>query len=47
VMVLSDGTFVFTGSPAELERRALSDVAGDSNLERGYSTVLGSTGAER
>jgi ABC-2 type transport system ATP-binding protein len=47
VMVLSDGTFVFTGSPAELERRALADVAGDSNLERGYSTVLGSTGAER
>ncbi|MGH3715242.1 MAG: ATP-binding cassette domain-containing protein [Micromonosporaceae bacterium] len=40
VQVLSDGELVFRGSPDELQAAADAAAAGDTELERGYSTVL-------
>lgn len=41
VLVLSEGRVVFQGTAAELEGRASDGGAGDSPLERGYTSVLG------
>lgn len=40
VQVLSTGELVFQGTVDELEQLATDDVAGDTPLERGYSSVL-------
>ncbi|AXG81221.1 ATP-binding cassette domain-containing protein [Streptomyces paludis] len=44
VAVLTDGGFVFRGTPADLAGRAAADSFGDSPLERGYMAVLGQAG---
>lgn len=43
VLVLSNGRLVFRGTAEQLEGRAVADRAGDSPLERGYSSVLDPT----
>lgn len=40
-VVISDGSLVWTGTPAALAGQAAGEAPGDSELERGYSTVLG------
>ncbi|WP_224279715.1 ABC transporter ATP-binding protein [Streptomyces sp. LS1784] len=47
VAVLSEGRFVFRGTPAELTEAAAADAVGDSPLERGYMTALGAPGVRR
>ncbi|WP_441251318.1 ATP-binding cassette domain-containing protein [Kitasatospora sp. McL0602] len=47
VAVLSAGRFVFQGTPAELTEAAAPDAIGDSPLERGYMTTLGTQGVRR
>ncbi|MCG7524993.1 ATP-binding cassette domain-containing protein [Streptomyces sp. OfavH-34-F] len=42
VLVLKDGQIVSSGSPQDLAQRAEPTAPGDSALERGYMTVLGS-----
>jgi ABC-2 type transport system ATP-binding protein len=42
VVVMNEGRAVFRGSAEELEAAAQSGYAGDSALERGYMSVLGS-----
>ncbi len=44
VVVLDNGSIVFTGSAAELEDRANSSAPGNSALERGIWTTLGGEG---
>lgn len=41
VAVLTGGSFVFRGTPADLAGRATADSVGDSPLEQGYMAVLG------
>jgi ABC-2 type transport system ATP-binding protein len=40
VVVLNGGRVVFHGSPEQLRNRQQSCAEGDSDLERGYMTVL-------
>ncbi|MGW5734742.1 MULTISPECIES: ATP-binding cassette domain-containing protein [Streptomyces] len=44
VLVLSDGRVVHSGTPQELAGRSTPTAPGDSPLERGYMSVLGSHG---
>ncbi|MFE6165357.1 ATP-binding cassette domain-containing protein [Streptomyces sp. NPDC056486] len=45
VLVLSDGQVVHSGTPKELAALSTPKAPGDSPLERGYMTVLGSRGS--
>lgn len=45
VAVMSDGAFVFCGTPADLESQNSSTSAGGTALEQGYMNVLGQTEA--
>ncbi|WP_367041218.1 ATP-binding cassette domain-containing protein [Streptomyces sp. Je 1-332] len=45
VLVLSEGQVVHSGTPQQLADRATPTVPGDSPLERGYMTVLGTRGS--
>ena len=47
VVVMNDGRAVFRGSAEELEAAAQPGYAGDSTLERGYMSVLGTGQAAR
>jgi ABC-2 type transport system ATP-binding protein len=40
LVVLADGGIRFDGTPADLAARAVPDAPGDTDLERGYMTVL-------
>ena len=40
VVLLQDGRLVFTGTPDELVARADTDAPGDTDVERGYTSVL-------
>ncbi|PRX50385.1 ABC-2 type transport system ATP-binding protein [Prauserella shujinwangii] len=44
IVVLDAGRIRFRGTAQELESRATADAAGDTLLERGYSTVLAEAG---
>ena len=44
ILVLDGGELRFIGDVAALEARALPGAAGDSNLERGYISVISATG---
>lgn len=46
VGVMSEGDIKFMGTPAELAARARLGTAGDSDLERGYVSVIASAPAE-
>lgn len=41
IAVMSEGRFIFHGSPAELEKHATPAFPGDTELEQGYMGVLG------
>ena len=40
LLILREGRSIFTGTPTELIDAAVSDAVGDSDIERGYATVL-------